>query len=62
MDKKLCGSFCNGVGSLRAPISLQIGLRMDEQNGDECFLAIGGRDETGCPFRRRSECLVFYGS
>jgi hypothetical protein len=35
MDKKPCKAFCNDTGSLWAPISLQIGLRMDEKSGDE---------------------------
>jgi len=35
---------------------------MDEKNGDEWFLVIGGRGETGCHFRRKSECLLFLGS
>jgi hypothetical protein len=35
---------------------------MDEKRGDEWFLAIGGRGETGWSFRRKPEYLVFYGS
>ena len=35
VSKEPCYPFCNDTGSLRAPISLQIGLRMDEKSGDE---------------------------
>jgi hypothetical protein len=35
VDKEPCEPFCNDTGLLRAPISLQIGLRMDEKSGDE---------------------------
>jgi len=43
------------------PISLQTGLRVDEKNGDEWFLAIGRRGARGCPFRRKPEGLVNWG-
>lgn len=53
VDKEPCEPFCNGMGTLQVPISLENGLWMDEKNGDGWFLAIGGHGERGCHFRRK---------
>ena len=57
MDKEVCGFYCNGTGSLWAPIALEIGLRTDEKKWEEWFLGIGGRGKTGNDFRRELKRL-----